>query len=115
MRRIEQVNDLIRGELGKIIARDVDFTEGALVTITHVETSPDLHYADVFLSIMPVSEEQASLTILEGRIGEVQRLLNRKLRMRPVPRIKFSVDTEQKRAERIEKLLAEERLKNPEE
>lgn len=110
VRRIEQVNDLIREELGKIIDRDVDFP-AALVTITRVVTSSDLHYADVFLSILPVTQEGAATELLESHIGSVQRSLNRKLRMRPVPRIKFLIDKEQKRADRIEKLLAQDRLK----
>lgn len=112
MRRIEQVNDLIREELGKIVDRDVDFAETVLVTITRVVTSSDLHYADVFLSVLPVTQEVAAVELLERHIGSVQRSLNRKLRMRPVPRIKFLIDKEQKRADRIEKLLAEDRLKS---
>ena len=49
-RRIEQVNDLIRQELGFIVDREVDFPIDSLVTITRVSTSPDLHYADIFMS-----------------------------------------------------------------
>ncbi|KKW22492.1 MAG: Ribosome-binding factor A [Parcubacteria group bacterium GW2011_GWA1_51_12] len=107
-------NDLIRGELGKIIDRDIDLPEGSLLTITRVITSPDLHYADVFFSVMPHTNEVESLEILAKRIGGIQHSLNRKLRMRPVPRIKFVLDIEQKRADRIEKLLAWENLKKGE-
>ena len=114
MRRIEQVNDLIRGELGKIIDRDIDLPDRSLLTITRVITSPDLHYADVFLSVMPHTNEAESLEILSRRIGGIQHSLNRKLRIRPVPRIKFVLDVEQKRADRIEKLLARENLKKGE-
>ncbi len=114
MRRIEQVNDLIRGELGKIIDREFDVPAGSLVTITRVITSPDLHYADIFVSVMPVTNEVAVLAEFEKSVGRIQHLLNRKLRMRPVPRIKFAIDREQKRADRIETLLARENLKNGE-
>lgn len=114
MRRIEQVNDLIRAELGKIIDRDVELPERSLVTITHVITSPDLHYADVFLSVMPRIVEEEVLAVFMHSIGSIQHSLNRKLRMRPVPRIKFISDIQQKRADRIENLLAQERLKNME-
>ena len=114
MRRIEQVNDLIRAELGKIIDRDVELPERSLVTITHVITSPDLHYANVFLSVMPRKNEEEALAVFVRSVGSIQRSLNRKLRMRPVPRIKFISDVAQKRADRIESLLAQERLKNTE-
>ncbi|MBI2096714.1 MAG: 30S ribosome-binding factor RbfA [Candidatus Sungbacteria bacterium] len=111
MRRIEQVNDLIRAEVGKIIDRDVELPAGSLVTITQVATSPDLHYADIFITVMPHSREVGTFAALEKGIGGIQHALNRRLRMRPVPRIKFVVDVKQKRADRIEKLLARENLK----
>jgi|SRR3989344_5405285 len=110
MRRIEQVNDLIREELGKIIDRDIELPDGAMVTLTRVLTSPDLHYSDIFVSVLPQASEVDVLALFAKAIGAIQRALNRKLRMRPVPRIKFVSDIQQKRAERIEKLLAKERL-----
>lgn len=109
MRRIEQVNDLIRQELGLIIDRDVDLPERTLVTITRVDTSPDLHYADVFCSVMPQKKEEEALAALTKVIGSIQRRLNRRLRMRPVPRIKFLIDRNEKKRERIERLLSRER------
>ena len=111
MRRIEQVNDLIRQELGAIIKRDIEIPVETLVTVTHVETSPDLHYADIYLSVMPEGDEEATLAVFEKVIGETQRTLNRRLRMRPVPRIKFVIDRDEKKRERIERLLSRERLK----
>lgn len=111
MRRIEQVNDLIRQELGDILQRDVDMPAEALVTITRVETSSDLHYADIYISVMPEGDEAPTLEVFEKQIGEIQRTLNRHLRMRPVPRIKFVIDRDEKKRERIERLLSRERLK----
>ena len=111
-RRIEQVNDLIRQELGRIVDRDADLPANAIVTLTRVITSPDLHYADIFFTVLPIATEAAMLETFGRQIGAIQRALNRKLRMRPVPRIRFVIDAEQKRAERIEMLLAKERLKN---
>ena len=113
-RRLEQVNDLIRGEVGKIVDREFDAPARSMVTITRVETSPDLHYANIFVSVMPVINEGAVLSEFEKSVGKIQHLLNWKLRMRPVPRIKFAIDREQKRADRIETLLAQENLKNGE-
>lgn len=114
MRRIEQVNDLIRGEVGNIINRRIELPVGALVTVTRVVASADLHYADIFVSIMPALNEEKVLEIFSEKIAEIQHNLNRKLRMRPVPRIKFRVDADEKKRERIEALLARERLKEKE-
>lgn len=112
MRRLEQVNALILEELGKIVDKNIDMPAEALVTLTHVITSPDKHYADVFISVMPLDKEKEVLEIFALRVGDIQHMLNRKLRMRPVPRIKFVVDTGEKKRERIESLLAKEELKD---
>lgn len=114
MRRIEQVNTLIREEVARIVDRDIELPPHTFVTFTNVITSSDLHYADVFFTVLPRQREADAMAVLELKVGDIQHSLNRKLRMRPVPRIKFRVDVVQKRADRIEHLLAEERLKNKE-
>ena len=107
---------LLRDELGKIIDREIEFPEGYLVTITHVVTSPDLRYATVFLSILNADPNRADITtalsyraleMLDKNVYPIQQHLNRKLRMRPVPRIRFAIDEEEVRRESVERSLAE--------
>ena len=95
---------LIRDELGKIVDRDVEFPEGSLVTITRVETSSDLRYATVFISILNADPSRV-LEMLDKNVYPIQQRLNRKLRMRPVPRIRFVVDEEEVRREAVERSL----------
>ena len=104
--RGEKLNMLLRDELGKIIDREIEFPEGSLVTITHVVTSPDLRYATVLLSILNADPNRI-LEMLDKNVYPIQQQLNRKLRMRPVPRIRFAVDEEEVRRESVERSLAE--------
>ena len=104
--RGEKLNMLLRDELGKIIDREIEFPEGSLVTITHVVASPDLRYATVLLSILNADLDRV-LEMLDKNVYSIQQQLNRKLRMRPVPRIRFAVDEEEVRRESIERSLAE--------
>jgi len=108
-RRIEKVNVLIREVIALILSRDVHFPEGALVTVTRISTSEDLYYAAVFISVLAGDEtkEKEVLDQLRRSAGEIQHELNKRLRMRPVPRITFAIDEEEKRRERVEKLLSE--------
>ena len=101
-RRVEQVNILIRDELANIIDREVDLPEKTFVTITRVDTSRDLRYANVFISVLGeakeaenVKESEYVLDIIEKNIYNIQQTLNRRLRMRPVPKIKFLIDREE--------------------
>lgn len=113
-RRIEKVNELVKEVVADIILREVQFPAGALATLTRVSTSPDLHYADVFVTIFPGDREvqKEALLLLKKSTREIQRQLNRKLRMRPVPRILFLIDEEERKRERVEELLAQERGKS---
>ena len=108
--RGEKLNMLLRDELGKIIDRDIEFAEGTLVTITRVVTSSDIRYATVMLSVLNGSDSNV-LELLAKNIYSIQQRLNRVLRMRPVPKIRFAIDEEELRRESVEQSLATIRQK----
>ena len=97
---------LMRDELGKIIDRDIEFAETTLVTITRIATSSDLRYATVFLSVLNGSDTNV-LELLAKNVYHIQQRLNKILRMRPVPKIRFAIDEEELRRESLEKSLAQ--------
>lgn len=92
-KRIPQVNELLAHELGAVIAREVEFPEGALATITKVSAAPDLKNALVFVAILPRTAETEVLKLLKKQAGRLQRFLNKRLSMSYVPRIIFKIDT----------------------
>jgi len=105
--RIPQVNKLIRRELSKIILKEVEFPKDTLVTITRVQTSSNLIQAKVYISVMPENQASRILQILNQQIFNLQQIINKRLRMRPIPKIKFVEEKETRKAEEIEKLLEE--------
>jgi len=104
--RIPQVNQLIKKELSQIICREIDFPSEALVTLTRVESSFDLAEAKIFISSFPTETIKIVLSILNKNIYELQQILNHKLRMRPIPRIRFVEEKETAKAGHIEEVLA---------
>lgn len=104
-KRIERVNSLIQKELGKIICKEIEFPAGCLVTITRVSSSPDLLNAKVFISVLPQEKIERVLEILGKTIYILQKQLDYKLRMRPIPKIRFVEEKETANAARIEELL----------
>lgn len=104
-RRVEQVNILLRDELANIVDREIDLPEKTFVTITRAITSRDLRYSGVLITVM--GDEKEALDILEKNIYNIQQTLNRRLRMRPVPKIRFLIDEEEVKRETIERSLAE--------
>lgn len=110
--RILRVNALIKRELSQIFLTEVDFPRGVLVTITKVETSANLKEVKVYISVMPDSKSSRISGILNKIIYGIQQNLNKRLMMRPIPRIRFEIEQKTKEAAKIEELL--EKVKNEE-
>jgi len=105
-KRIERVNKLFKEEVNKILLREVDFGAEVLVTITNVEVASNLRYADIKITVMPENKEKTVLKTLAGEIYNIQKILNKKLNMRPVPKIKFGIDQGAKKLHKIEEILS---------
>jgi ribosome-binding factor A len=103
-KRIEQVNSLLEHEIGKIILREFYFP-GTMITLTHVDASANLFEAKVFISCYPDKKLDEIIEILNKNIARIQHEINDKLKMRPVPRIKFFRDKDLAKAGKIEELL----------
>ena len=108
-RRVEQVENLLREVVAGILLRDFPFPAGTMVTVPRATVSDDLFHATIYISILGenAAGERQTFEELTRSAGDIQFTLNRKLRMRPVPRITFAMDQDEKRRERIEKLLGE--------
>ena len=102
--RIEKVNSLLEHEIGGIIVKDFAFPE-TLVTLTHVQASANLIEAKAYISVMPESQAQKVLGALRSHVYNIQQQVNKKLNMRPIPKIIFVKDEKTKEALRVEELL----------
>lgn len=109
MKRIESMAEVIKEELAQQILREIELPEGVLLTVTRIEITDDKQLASVFVSVMGGGDVQETrrhvLDLLIKATLFLQRTLNRKLRTRPVPRIRFLVDEEELKRQRIEELL----------
>lgn len=105
--RLQRVNALIKKELSQIFLKEVDFPKDVLVTITRCESSKDLNQAKVYISVMPEDNIDKVFEILDRRIYDIQQTLNRRLKMRPIPRIEFQKEEKTEEAARVEELLEE--------
>ncbi|MFA6193679.1 MAG: 30S ribosome-binding factor RbfA [Parcubacteria group bacterium] len=105
--RIERVNELIKTSIAEIIAREVELPPGVFVTVAKVDTTRDLRYAQVFVSVFPENKFGSAIKILSKKLYILQGSLNKKLHMKPLPRIEFVSDHTEAEADKIEKLLRE--------
>ena len=97
-------------EISKIIQREIGFPDNVLVTLTHVKATANLIEAKVYISVYPEEKSGEVLKILEKEVWNIQQKINKKLNMRPVPKIIFILDKAESKAGRVEELLNQ--LKN---
>ena len=105
--RIKKLNDLFRDEVARIFSKEVDISEDALVTVVGAEVSPTLEHATIRISVFPKNKSEAVIEKIEKQIYQIQQLLNKHLVMRPVPKIRFEIDSSGDRADKIEKIFSE--------
>jgi ribosome-binding factor A len=105
--RIERVNNLLRREISELIQRQVkDPRLDAFVTVTEVDTSPDLKYAKVFVScISGRQEEPKTLKVLNAAAGFLRTELAKNLRLRRIPELNFYWDDSIEHGDRILRLI----------
>jgi len=105
--RIQKINSLIREQIGEIITRELDIKLGVFLTIAKVDTTRDLRYTHIFVSVFPEKEGNYAMVALENEKGNIQRILNKRLNMKILPKIIFRLDKTEAEADEIEKILRE--------
>ncbi len=104
-RRIQKINELLKQEISSLILKELDFSREIIITVTKVETPLDLEWAKIWVSILPFSRAEMVLGVLNSKNYNIQKLLNQKLKMKIIPKIKFELDNSEEKASRVEKLL----------
>jgi ribosome-binding factor A len=105
--RMRRVNESIREVLGSALPELKDPRIG-FVTVTGVETSPDLRQARVFVSVLGGERKrELSLQGLEAAHGLLQARLARELRLKRTPQLTFQYDPTVERGVRMSRLIDE--------
>jgi ribosome-binding factor A len=106
--RTDRVDALLREEIGSILSRDLSDPAIGFVTVTDVETAPDLSHAQVWVSVIGQPDERAaSVAALKRAMPYVRRLLGGRIRIRRIPDLHLRVDDTAERGTRVLKLLSE--------
>lgn len=106
MRRVnEAVREVVSSALTSGILQDPRI---GFVTVTGVETSPDLRHAVVYVSVFgdETTREQSLEALAESR-ADLQHEIALHLRMKNTPKLRFSYDDSVDRGMRITELLGE--------
>ena len=91
--RINRINEEIQKELSSLFRTLKDpRVQGGMVTVTHVDTTTDLRYAKVFVSVLDKAQEKDVVKGLKSAAGYLRRELGATLRLRYTPELQFVAD-----------------------
>lgn len=103
--RITKINNLIKQHVAEILARELSLKPGIFLTVSKVDTSKDLRYTKAFISVFPYKESTYAMKTLSKEIYSIQGKLNKKLKIKPLPKLSFELDSTEEEADKIEKIL----------
>jgi len=105
--RMRRVNESVRQVLAEAVPELKDPRIG-LVTVTGVDTAPDLRHATVYVSVLGSGRKRtATLAGLEAAHGLLQSRLAHELRMKRTPQLAFEYDPSVERGVRMSQLIDE--------
>ena len=107
--RIGRINEEIQRELAALIPNVKDPRVTGMISVTAVETTPDLRYAKVYVSMLDKSSAAGVVKGLKSAAGYLRREIGRSLNLRYTPQLMFKEDTSIDKGAHILELL-----RNPE-
>ena len=91
--RIDKINDEMRDELSSLFRTVKDpRVQNTMVSITRVETTGDLRYAKVYVSVLEKSREKEVIKGLKSAGGYLRRQIGANMGLRYTPELVFEAD-----------------------
>ena len=91
--RINRINEEIQKELSSLFRTLKDpRVQGGMVTVTHVDTTSDLRWCRVFVSVLDKAQEKDVIKGLKSAAGYLRRELGAAVKLRYTPELQFVAD-----------------------
>ena len=105
--RLDRTNDDIQIVLSELLRsiKDPRVNQG-MISVTRTETTGDLRYCKVFLSVFGLKNEKEFFKGLKSASGWLRRELSQKLSLRYTPELIFELDTSIEHGAHINEIIA---------
>lgn len=90
--RIGRINEEIQRELSALVPAVKDPRVSGMISVTAVETTPDLRYAKAYISVLDKENGERVLKGLRSASGWLRRELGSALKLRYTPELVFQLD-----------------------
>ncbi len=106
--RTQRIDELLRQEIGQALEREVTDPGIGFVTVTNVETAPDLSRARVWVSVIGSEEKRKeTLAALRRAMPFIRHGLGTKIRLRRIPELDVRLDDSIERGSRVLQIINE--------
>ena len=91
--RINRINEEIQKALADLLRNVKDpRVSGTMISITRVETTPDLRFAKIYVSVLEENKSKDAIKGLESAAGYLRRELGAALQLRHTPQLQWALD-----------------------
>ncbi len=106
--RTDRIDELLRQEIGQALEREVTDPRIGFVTVTDVETAPDLSRARVWVSVIGTEQQRKeTLSALRSAMPFIRHGLGSKIRLRRIPELDVRLDDSIQRGSRVLQIINE--------
>lgn len=107
--RVRRLNALIQETLSEIIRRELDIAQHAMISITDVDTAPDLSQSRIAVSIFAgdPDREQEIFKALLKQVKYLRFRLANTIEIRKTPRLELVLDDSLEKSDRLTRLIQE--------
>ncbi len=108
-RRLSQISEEMRRVISDIVQNKIkDPRIPSITSISHVEVTNDLSYADCYVSVLGDNHNKEDvLEALEQAKGYIKILIGERMRLRSMPEFRFKIDESIERGAYMDKLIEE--------
>ena len=105
--KIERINHMIMEEISKILMLEVKDEDIKFVTVTDCDTSNDLSYCKVYVTVLEQEKKDETLKALNNASSFIRGELAKRIEIRHIPELKFIYDESIFYGEKIDKIIDE--------
>lgn len=106
--RMNLINSEIQKSLSHTLTYDMhnECLKGTIVSVTKVDTTPDLKYAKVYLSIFPDNKKDEIFNAVKSSVTFLRREIARNVKLRITPELHLMLDDTLEYSQKIDELFS---------
>ena len=103
--KIERINHMIMEEVSKILILEVKDERFKFVTVTDCDTSNDLSYCKIYVTVLEQEKKEETLKALNKASSFIRGELAKRIDIRNIPELKFYYDESVSYGEKIDNII----------